>query len=86
MNKKFKKNEINKIVSFMQKDKKNQNGKLRLLYECNPMSYIIEQAGGESSNGSKRILEIITEKLHQRNSFMIGSKQDVQDAKKFHEN
>jgi fructose-1,6-bisphosphatase I len=50
------------------------------------MSYIIEQAGGESSNGSKRILEIIPDKLHQRTSFIIGSKQDVQDANKFHEN
>jgi len=65
-------------------DKKNQNGKLRLLYECNPMSYIVEQAGGASSNGSKRILEIIPEELHQRTPFLIGSKQDVQDATKFH--
>ena len=66
-------------------DKKNPNGKLRLLYECNPMSYIVEQAGGASSNGSKRILEIIPEGLHQRTSFIIGSKQDVQEATKFQE-
>ena len=48
------------------------------------MSYIVEQAGGESSNGSKRILEIIPEELHQRTSFIIGSKQDVQEAVKFY--
>ena len=48
------------------------------------MSYIVEQAGGASSNGSKRILEIIPEELHQRTSFLIGSKQDVQDATRFH--
>ncbi|MED5578966.1 MAG: class 1 fructose-bisphosphatase [Nitrospinota bacterium] len=67
-------------------DKKNPNGKLRLLYECNPMSFIVEQAGGASSNGSKRILEIIPEDLHERTSFLIGSKQDVQEATKFQNN
>ena len=82
----FHRNLLKGGIFLYPKDKKNQNGKLRLLYECNPMSYIIEQAGGESSNGSKRILEIITDKLHQRTSFIIGSKQDVQDANKFHEN
>ena len=82
----FHRNLLKGGIFLYPKDKKNQNGKLRLLYECNPMSYIIEQAGGESSNGSKRILEIIPDKLHQRTSFIIGSKQDVQDANKFHEN
>ena len=67
-------------------DKKNPNGKLRLLYECNPMSFIVEQAGGGASNGSKRILEIIPENLHERTSFLIGSKQDVQEATKFQDN
>ena len=67
-------------------DKQNPNGKLRLLYECNPMSFIVEQAGGASSNGSKRILEIIPENLHERTSFLIGSKQDVQEAVKFQDN
>ncbi len=80
----FHRNLLKGGIFLYPKDKKNQNGKLRLLYECNPMSYIVEQAGGASSNGSKRILEIIPEELHQRTSFLIGSKQDVQDATRFH--
>tara|TARA_Y100000590_G_scaffold462236_1_gene625849 strand:- start:472 stop:1455 length:984 start_codon:yes stop_codon:yes gene_type:complete len=80
----FHRNLLKGGIFLYPQDKKNQNGKLRLLYECNPMSYIVEQAGGASSNGSKRILEIIPEELHQRTSFLIGSKQDVQDATRFH--
>jgi fructose-1,6-bisphosphatase I len=49
------------------------NGKLRLLYECNPLSFIMEQAGGKSSNGKDRILELIATKLHQRTPIFIGS-------------
>jgi len=49
------------------------SGKLRLLYECNPLSFIIEQAGGKASNGSQRILELGAYKLHQRTPIFIGS-------------
>lgn len=49
------------------------NGKLRLLYECNPMAFIIEQAGGKATNGFGRILEIEPTSLHQRTSFFAGS-------------
>ena len=49
------------------------NGKLRLLYECNPMAFIIEQAGGKASDGQKRILEIKPTYLHQRTPFFAGS-------------
>jgi fructose-1,6-bisphosphatase I len=48
-------------------------GKLRLVYECNPMAFIIEQAGGIASDGSKRILEISISELHQRSPIFIGS-------------
>lgn len=49
-------------------------GKLRLMYECNPFAYIIEKAGGRATNGKQRILEITPTKLHQRSPLFIGSK------------
>jgi fructose-1,6-bisphosphatase I len=65
-------------------DKKNKNGKLRLQYECNPMSFIIEMAGGTSSNGEQSILEITPEELHQRVPIYIGSKKLVEKALELH--
>lgn len=56
------------------------NGKLRLLYECNPMAFIVEQAGGIASDGFNRILEIEPTELHQRTSIFIGSPKMVQVA------
>ncbi len=64
-------------------DSKNANGKLRLLYECNPMSYIIEMAGGMGHTGKTPILDIEPEKLHQRVPIFIGSKNLVQKALEF---
>ncbi|MBI5469165.1 MAG: class 1 fructose-bisphosphatase [Deltaproteobacteria bacterium] len=64
-------------------DRKSINGKLRLLYEANPLSFIVEQAGGRASTGDKRVLEIVPEKLHQRVSLIIGSKDDVEEAESF---
>ncbi|RMI17110.1 MAG: class 1 fructose-bisphosphatase [Calditrichaeota bacterium] len=64
-------------------DKKNPNGKLRLMYEANPMAFIVEQAGGRASNGFKRILDIQPEELHQRTPLIIGSKEDVTIAEEF---
>lgn len=52
---------------------KNPNGKLRLLYECNPIAFIIEQAGGIASNSSKRIREIVPAEIHERSPFFAGS-------------
>ncbi|HPI53575.1 MAG TPA: class 1 fructose-bisphosphatase [Chitinophagaceae bacterium] len=54
-------------------DKKNVNGKLRLLYECNPMSYIIEKAGGKGSIGNGNVLDVQPNDLHQRVPIFIGS-------------
>jgi fructose-1,6-bisphosphatase I len=48
-------------------------GKLRLVYECNPVSFIIEQAGGKASDGKRRILSVVPESLHQRSPFYCGS-------------
>ena len=64
-------------------DKKNVNGKLRLMYEAAPLALIAEQAGGAASTGSERILEIAPRELHQRVPLYIGSKDDVTDALKF---
>ncbi|XP_001626835.2 fructose-1,6-bisphosphatase isozyme 2 [Nematostella vectensis] len=54
-------------------------GKLRLLYECNPMAYVIEQAGGMASDGNQPILDIVPTSLHQRAPIFIGSADDVKD-------
>lgn len=56
------------------------NGKLRLLYECNPMAFIIEQAGGIASDGFNRILDIEPSELHQRTAIFIGSPEMVKVA------
>lgn len=59
------------------------NGKLRLLYECNPMAFIAEQAGGKASNGHQRIMDIQPTELHQRVPFFCGSKKMVEKAEEF---
>jgi fructose-1,6-bisphosphatase I len=59
------------------------NGKLRLMYECNPLSFLIEQAGGMAINGERRIMEIQPESIHQRTPIYIGSRQNVLKAKEF---
>ena len=59
------------------------NGKLRLVYECNPMAFIAEQAGGSATNGSERILDIIPSSLHQRSPFYVGSKNMVNRVEEF---
>lgn len=64
-------------------DRKNTSGKLRLMYEANPLSMIVEQAGGRSSNGKQRILEVLPGALHQRTPLFIGSEEDVLMLEKF---
>lgn len=59
------------------------NGKLRLLYECNPMAFIVEQAGGRASDGFRRILDIKPQELHQRTPLFIGSEEMVLKAEEF---
>jgi fructose-1,6-bisphosphatase I len=54
-------------------------GKLRLLYECIPMAFIMEQAGGMSSNGKISILDIKPEKIHMRVPIYLGSNEDVKE-------
>ncbi|TNF71107.1 MAG: class 1 fructose-bisphosphatase [Bacteroidetes bacterium] len=61
----------------------NSDGKLRLLYECNPMAFLAEQAGGKASDGYGRIMEIHPTELHQRVPFFCGSPKMVEQAESF---
>ncbi|CAG9790833.1 unnamed protein product [Diatraea saccharalis] len=58
------------------------NGKLRLLYECNPMSFIVTEAGGVASTGKEPVLDVIPTSIHQRVPCVLGSKQDVEELLK----
>ena len=62
---------------------KSPQGKLRLLYECNPLAMIVEQAGGKATDGFKRILEIQPKSLHQRTPLFIGSMEMVEKAEEY---
>ncbi len=64
-------------------DSRNPNGKLRLMYECNPMAFIVEQAGGRASTGTQRMLEVKPTSLHQRIPIFIGCEEDVMLVEKF---
>jgi fructose-1,6-bisphosphatase I len=59
-------------------------GKLRLMYEANPMAFLIEQAGGAATNGRQRILDVSPSKLHERVSVVLGSKNEVQRVTDYH--
>ncbi len=64
-------------------DRDNPDGKLRLMYECNPMAYIVEQSGGCASDGRHRILELQPASLHQHTPFIVGSPEDVKLCEEF---
>lgn len=59
------------------------NGKLRLLYECNPLAFLAEQAGGKASDGYRSIMDITPSELHQRVPYFVGSKELVEEAEAF---
>ena len=58
-------------------------GKLRLMYECNALAFVVEQAGGKASTGDARVMEIVPTELHQRCPLYIGSKSMVEKAESF---
>ena len=66
------------------RDSKNKDGRLRLMYEANPMAFIVEQAGGAATDGRTRILDIQPTKLHQRVAVVLGSKNEVETVAKYH--
>ena len=59
-------------------------GKLRLMYEANPMGWLVEQAGGAATNGKERILDIQPGQLHERVSVILGSKNEVERVTRYH--
>ena len=79
----FHRNMIKGGIFLYPETTKNQKGKLRLLYECNPIAFICEQAGGLATNGNVNILDINPKELHQRTPFYCGSKKMVQQLQKF---
>lgn len=82
----FHRNMIKGGIYLYPKSSQNEDGKLRLLYECNPMAFIAEQAGGKASNGFIRIMDIQPTELHQRVPFFCGSKNMVEKAEEFMRN
>jgi len=79
----FHRNMIKGGIYLYPNSKKDPNGKLRLLYECNPMAFIAEQAGGKASDGFIRVLEIQPTALHQRVPFYCGSYDMVKKLENF---
>lgn len=79
----FHRNMIKGGIYIYPNTSKDPNGKLRLLYECNPMALIAEQAGGSASNGFERILDIQPKELHERTPFICGSLNMVKKAEAF---
>ncbi|WP_298493220.1 class 1 fructose-bisphosphatase [uncultured Algibacter sp.] len=82
----FHRNMIKGGIYMYPQGSKNPKGKLRLLYECNPMAYLAEQANGIASDGFKRIMDIQPTELHQRVPFICGSKNMVEKAEEFMRN
>ena len=79
----FHRNMIKGGIYMYPKSSKNPNGKLRLLYECNPMAFLAEQANGKASDGFTRIMDIQPTELHQRVPFICGSKNMVEKCEEF---
>jgi fructose-1,6-bisphosphatase I len=66
------------------RDAKNKEGRLRLMYEANPMAFIVEQAGGAATEGATRILDVQPKGLHQRIAVILGSKNEVERVTSYH--
>ena len=79
----FHRNMIKGGIYMYPKSSVAQNGKLRLLYECNPMAYLAEQANGKASDGYRRIMDIQPKELHERVPFFCGSRKMVEKAEEF---
>ena len=71
------------VIFLYPGDRKSPNGKLRLMYEVNPLAMLIEQAGGTAIDGRNRVLDIVPESLHQRCPLICGSPKDVEEARSF---
>ena len=67
------------------KRKPHKPGKLHLMYEANPMSWLIKQTGGAATNGRQRILDVQPQQLHERVSVILGSKNEVERLTRYHQ-
>ncbi len=74
----FHRNMLKGGVFLYPENNKNRKGKLRLMYEANPMAFLIEQAGGMATDGTSRILDIVPKEIHQKTPLIIGSKYEVE--------
>jgi fructose-1,6-bisphosphatase I len=63
--------------------KEKPKGKLRLLYECNPLAYMVEVAGGKATDGTQRILDKVPTELHERTPFFIGSLKMMEELEEY---
>jgi fructose-1,6-bisphosphatase I len=79
----FHRNMIKGGIYIYPKSSITSNGKLRLLYECNPLAFLAEQANGKASDGHGRILDILPTELHERVPFFCGSRKMVEKAEEF---
>ncbi|MCB1954777.1 MAG: fructose-bisphosphatase class I, partial [Rhodocyclaceae bacterium] len=68
----------------MDEKSRNKGGKLRLMYEANPMAMLVEQAGGAATTGRERILDVQPERLHQRVPVIMGSRHEVERVTAYH--
>lgn len=82
----FHRNLLKGGIFFYPATSKSPNGKLRLLYECNSLAFVIEQAGGKATDGKRRILDIEPHDIHQRSPLIIGSSAMVDDVMQFIKN
>ena len=78
----FHRNLLKGGIFMYPESRKSPEGKLRLMYECFPLAFIVEQAGGRASQGGKRILDIEPKRLHQRSPLYIGSSEMVESLEK----
>ena len=62
----------------------NKTGRLRLLYEANPITLLVEQAGGRATTGRERVLDVMPESLHQRVPLILGSRNEVERIERYH--
>ena len=65
---------------FRSADQNRKDGRLRLMYEANPLGFVAEQAGGAASTGYERIMDIVPEQLHQRTPLILGNKDVVEET------
>ncbi|KAF9282930.1 Fructose-1,6-bisphosphatase, partial [Mortierella alpina] len=65
-------------------DSKSKSGKLRILYECFPMAFLVEQAGGRATTGRMRMLDVQPDTIHSRSPIFLGSKEDVEEVEAFY--